>query len=660
MKVFSRLLPFWITFVVLFFSGLRFFFPERSLAYTGPRALLDLIFTLGLTNFVIMIAAALGHRLLRWFRLDDLTALEQAIFGIPIGLGVLAYGMLALGLIGWLTPGAVAAWLLVIAALTWNEWSSIIAQIPEQAKTLRDQWRGLGRGPKAIILLAAVILLATLIQSLAPPWDYDGLMYHLESPRQFLAANHMTFNSENWRASGPFTIEMLFSIGLAFGSNTYARLIHLTYAVILIFTTVAFSRRHFSKKTGWIAFAIMLGIPVLPIWASWANTHMGWAAYEFLSLYAVYTWTIERHRNWLVLAGITTGLALGSKFLSAGSAILLGFWILWQNRRDLKKLLVEAFFYAGVAILIALPWYIRSFMLTGNPVYPFIFGGPGWPPARLALLNEYLLNSFGAGSRWIDFLLLPYTVYAKNALFATLSIEMPSILFPLTLLYPWKHTGGERARPLALYAILWLLYWFNGSQQIRFMLPVFPILAILTAIVLQNLFSPRLNRLAVIGLLAGVGIVSLFYQVVTFVQYKPLPVILGLESKAEYLRRNLYDYGAMEYIANSLPGDARVFLIGDGQTYYCNDRCLPLSQESNWLFMLEENQSVEAVIKSLRMQEVTHILFSIGDMGWYIKFHDPNGRYRQATIFFFEQFAPRCGNELFQDDYIILYEFTCQ
>lgn len=79
---------------------LRFFFPERSLEYTCPRALLDLIFTLGLTNFVIMVAAALGRRLLHWFRLDDLTALEQAIFGIPIGLGILAYGMLTLGLIG--------------------------------------------------------------------------------------------------------------------------------------------------------------------------------------------------------------------------------------------------------------------------------------------------------------------------------------------------------------------------------------------------------------------------------------------------------------------------------------------------------------------------------------------------------------------------------
>ena len=245
----KRSLPVLIALTVATLLGaLRFFFPERSLEYTGPRALLDLAFALGLTAFVVLIAAALGHRLLRWFRLNDLTALEQAIFGIPIGLGVLAYGVLALGLIGWLTPGAVAAWLLVIAALTWNEWSSINSQIPEQAKTLRDQWRGLGRGPKAIILLAAVILLATLIQSLAPPWDYDGLMYHLESPRQFLAANHMTFNSENWRASGPFTIEMLFSIGLAFGSDTYARLIHLTYAVILIFTTVAFSRRHFSKK----------------------------------------------------------------------------------------------------------------------------------------------------------------------------------------------------------------------------------------------------------------------------------------------------------------------------------------------------------------------------------------------------------------------------
>jgi len=75
------------------------------------------------------------------------------------------------------------------------------------------------------------------------------------------------------------------------------------------------------------------------------------------------------------------------------------------------------------------------------------------------------------------------------------------------------------------------------------MLPVFPILAILTAIVLQNLFSPRLNRLAVIGFLAVVGIVTLIYQVGSLVKYQPLPAILGLESKAGYLRRNLYDYG---------------------------------------------------------------------------------------------------------------------
>jgi len=641
------------------FGVLRFFFPERSLEYTGPRALLDLAFALGMTALVILVAAALGSRLLSWFQLDDLTALEQAIFGIPIGLGVLAYGMLALGLIGWLTPTAVAVWLLVIAALTWNEWGSMLAHIPERTNSLRSRWWGLGRGSKAILLLAAVILLATLIQSLAPPWDYDGLMYHLESPRQFLAANQMTFNAENWRASGPFTIEMLFSIGLAFGSDSYARLIHLAYAVILVCATFAFSLRHFPNKTGWIAFAILLGIPVLPIWASWANIDVGWAAYEFLSLYAVFTWTIERRRSWLVLGGIATGLALGSKFLSAGSAILLGTWILWQNLRDFKKLLADAFSYGGVAILIALPWYFRSFMLTGNPIYPFIFGGPGWPPARLALLDEYL-GSFGAGSRWIDFLLLPYTVYAKNTLFTTLSIEMPSILFPLALLYPWKRTGGERARPLALYAILWLLYWFNGSQQVRFMLPVFPILAILTAIVLKNLFSPRLNRLVIIGLLAGLGIVTLIYQVGSLVKYQPLPTILGLESKTEYLRRNLYDYGAMTHITNSLLGDVRVFLIGDGQIYYCNDHCLPLSHESNWLFMLEENQGVEAVAKSLREQRVTHIFFSKGDMGWYVKFHDPGGRYRQAAIFFLEQFAPRCGNELYQDDYIILYEFTCQ
>jgi uncharacterized membrane protein YidH (DUF202 family) len=78
---------------------LRLLFPEHQMDAVGPRALLDTAFSLGFFLCTLLVAISIGAKVLRWFRFSELSKAEHFLFSAALGLGVLAYGMLTLGLI---------------------------------------------------------------------------------------------------------------------------------------------------------------------------------------------------------------------------------------------------------------------------------------------------------------------------------------------------------------------------------------------------------------------------------------------------------------------------------------------------------------------------------------------------------------------------------
>lgn len=223
---------------------------------------------------------------------------------------------------------------------------------------------------KLTIALCLGIFLLVLLQTLTPPWDYDGLMYHLEGPRLFLQAGQIVPLPENWLTYYPFLVEMLFGLGLAFGSDVFAKLVHLTFAVLLVLATYSAAARFTGRKHAWLAAAILVGIPIFPIWAGFAYSDMAWALYEFLAVYAALIW-IERRQSsdadevesasqprlpeWglLALAGALMGFALGTKYMALGGAGVLGLVVLWQSRKDgWRRVVRNAAVYGLAALLV--------------------------------------------------------------------------------------------------------------------------------------------------------------------------------------------------------------------------------------------------------------------------------------------------------------------
>jgi hypothetical protein len=168
-------------------------------------------------------ARGFGRFALRRLGLAAVDPLLGLMFSLAIGLGILAYGVLALGLVGWLTPPAVFAWVALGSALAWRE--SI-----RHGREWGDPYgpfRVLALGLKVGLWVAVAIFALSLIQALTPVWDYDGLMYHLQGPALFLKAGRLQILPDLWQANGPFTTEMLFLVGLAAGSDVVSKILHL-------------------------------------------------------------------------------------------------------------------------------------------------------------------------------------------------------------------------------------------------------------------------------------------------------------------------------------------------------------------------------------------------------------------------------------------------
>ncbi|MDX1524621.1 MAG: hypothetical protein R3264_23530, partial [Anaerolineae bacterium] len=210
-----------------------------------------------------------------------------------------------------------------------------------------------------------------------------------------------------------------------------------------------------------------------------------------------------------------------------------------------------------------------------------------------------------------------------------------------------------------------VLFWATGSQQSRFLLPLYPLFAVFAAKILIDLTSTALlkrwQRIIFGGLLgANILVATITLLIFIFVSVQPLGVITGFESKRAFLRRYVPDYIAVQQVMEDLSAEDRVLFMWDGMGYYCDQRCVPDPGQLQWTYIAMTSRFEQsAVVESLRRQGITHLLLSLDDANFILPFHDPTKIHQQALDFFQQEFRLACTTELYRDDHVILYELTC-
>jgi hypothetical protein len=646
--------------ILLSLVAWRLTMPKPGPDARGTATWIKIAFLLLLYVYINLAALGLGRFLLKYFVLSLLTKTEFALLAYLLGLGSLSAGIMILGLVGWLNAGTIFFWLAVAGAIALIEWRG------RGPLTWTDQFPRV----KSLYLILLQIILALgllllLLECLLPVWDYDALLYHLEVPRQFLAQGQFYFDPEVLRSAYPYLGEMLFLAGIAFDLDSLAKLVNLTYAILFLLSSCAFSRRFFGTESTYTTAGILIGVPAFWMWATWAGIDFAWGTYEFWSVYLVFLWLVDGKKNsrkWLILAGVMSGLAASTKYLSIPTLLIVGVLIVWKSVQDSKQPVKDAFSnlitFGLTSAVVAGAWYIKNWIWTGNPVYPLAFGGLGWEPLENQVLNDYVY-SFGVGKSWLDFLLLPYNVYAFHNRFSTIGLEIIHPVLWLAFLFPFIWKSSRKFDLIIVYTILGFVLWAVNSQVIRFLLPLTAFWSILAGAVIET-FPALWKNLVRFGLIGGFMLFNLLFQMVWVGEKGSLSYLSGMISASEYLQNMNYDARAIEHVQESLNVGENALFLWDGRSYYCEARCIPDDEQSTAVRLAIESPSPETLAKDLREDGITHLLLSKPDANWFITYHDPRGVHRQSLDYFTDTFFPACGKPVYSDQAMALYEITCR
>jgi hypothetical protein len=546
---------------------------------------------MGIGLFVLATALGLaaGRPLVR--SLSAASAWERWLFQIPLGLGVLAYVVLAAGWSGFVRAPVFWGLAAAVAAIAWG----ISLRIPKGKSVEPLGQRQLvgalsWMAPVAFVAIGAL----TLIGALAPPagWEWDSLSYQLAAPKAWVLAGRIHYLPYDHHSNFPFTWNMLYLWMLASGSIAAAKLFHWLCGLLLCAMVAVFARRHLKDghSVGLAASLAFVSLPLVVWESTTAYVDLATALFTWMSVHALVNAAddVQAGREgwagslrWLMVSAVSMGFALGTKmtclvFLAMGFVGI----VLWQPvlyRRFDKRSLSHAIAWASLATAVGSVWYVKTWIWTGNPVYPFfwsIFGGKFWNAENAA---RYAADqaAFGFGKGIPQAFFAPWDLTMERSLVPPgrgwvfteyvdfgLSPFLVAFLAPLLLL--WR-----RREPavgiLVLFGLGVLASWFVLMQQTRYLLPALPGFALAAAAAWAQA-SPLVRRFG-LGLL---GVCCLWAVVRGFDIAMPAwAVVTGGESEDRYLGRRLGPIStAQQWVNNETPADSKVLLVDEPRGFW--------------------------------------------------------------------------------------------
>ncbi len=602
----GRVLLVTIAIAWLFVVTVNYYLVHKPFTADNVVALLSALGDVVVVCALFALAAAVGRRLLHGLAFGS--ELEALVLETGLGLGVIALATLALGLLG-----------LVNRILFWSLLLGVLFLLRSEISCLRSGLRSLrltaeSSFERGLAVFCGLSLLIALLYALTPPASWDAQVSHLVIPKTVMQQGRITAPPDNVYFSVASLLEMLYLAVMLLKGDIAAQVVHWGLLVLLLGAVYSFGVRYFNSIIAWLASVILLAVPNLLLVSTWANSDLGVVFFGFAGVYALAIGRGTGRWEWFALAGAYGGLAAGAKYQGIAAAFALVV-LLWRTRWTLGAC------HMAFTALSAAPWYLRNWAFTGNPLYPFLFGGLRWDSFR-----EYWFSRFGTGlaNAPLQLLAAPWEatimgVEGKQGYEATIG-PLLLMLVPLVLL---TLSGQSRLRlhGLAIYSAVFYGFWLFGLansrnyMQGRQLLAAFPGLALVGAVAFDRL---RALDFAQFSLHRFARLVVLLVMLLTFSSYaieiiadNPLRFLAGLESRDDYLSRRLGPYyAAIQYVNHNLPTTSRVLFLWETRSYYAQRWVQPdasLDLFPHWTWQLPDADSVVALWRS---EGYTHVLMS--------------------------------------------------
>ena len=590
---------------------------------------------LGILIAALICAASVGWGLLT---IDGLVALFKSLsryldwghisnlwlFLIPLGFGIISLILLFSGMVGLIYPWL--AWLIIIVGI----FRLLIGLYKKRSLKagsgkLFEQVKKVNLIKVALlILILSNLLYPMLMNGLVPPSEWDELAYHLAVPKLYIHAHHIFYIPFIFQSNWPLGPQMLFMLGLLLGSSVASHILTWIMGVWVVLGLYYIAEMLIPGGGLWAA-ALFSGIPILQRLLGTALVDISLPFWGVFAFYGFFVYLQTRKNYFLVLAGLMAGFAANCKMTGLLYLLVIFIAIFFIKERNARNQITPILSFIIPGLLVTLPWYLRSYLFTGNPVFPFffdLFGGINWDSTGDSI-NLILWGKI--------FEKLPLTLTGLYRSVQYLSTS-PQLLggyggglgLPLLLLSSCGILYVVLKRPvnkllwfLIGYSVFFYLVWFGmGMLEIRYLHPIFISLAVIGTVPLVSLNDLRWNSKLT-------NFIQVFF-IVVLVGYSPWLTIsnygelesrlraeLSARAREDYLNKRIDILPAFKWINQNLDQNVKILLLPyENRGFYLDRDYIWGHLGAQRIIRFEEIQSPEELYSKLLALDVTHVLDS--------------------------------------------------
>ncbi len=381
---------------------------------------------------ILILYYLLGGKIRKLF-FRDVRAYSSFI-NIAVGLIAVNIGLAILGVFSLLRPDIIAGYLITSALIALYPLS--ILRVRQFHNTLPLSLLNLYLNPwkNRIVWGAALFVLIALLRLAVPETAEDA--YHTDLPVRYLAAHTTMLADRDVLHVIPYPqlAEMTYLIPIFFGDKEAARFIHFGLYLLILLLLCQIAKK---SEYRYAKFAPLLFVTT-PLVVRYSSS-------EYVDLFMVFTFLLSVlmlgknvSKKHIILSGILFGAVISTKvwMLVYMPALLVYMLVLdrqygiYQKSKRLLLFMISSFAIVSI-------WYIRAFLITGDPVFPIF--------AKLAYIGAVpsqkpsLFNYFGFNWEMFTppnlFILSPF--FFMGIVLCLLNFKMVYRLVRRTSLFPF-------------------------------------------------------------------------------------------------------------------------------------------------------------------------------------------------------------------------------
>ena len=295
------------------------------------------------------------------------------------------------------------------------------------------------------IIILAVILFYSFILTCLPQTQSDGLVYRLTFLNELkdLGAIPFHYYQWDWVTSQSMKLALVpgFFINNEYGASIQIYIFYIIFSLILFRIFISFK---LEKDTSLIFLIILISAPFIWIESFSIFFEIPSLCFVFAAIFSLIIKDKTNNNYYIYLSSLFAAFAITIKINNLAFIFTFFFAYLLLSRMILKKSFIslkELIICLLISLIICAPWFLWTYNITGNPIYPFLNNlFPNSIPGIVTILPEYKELFYYTPSIQ-NIILFPYNLFNNGFIFHSLDGSTniwPIYLFfllPIFLLY---------------------------------------------------------------------------------------------------------------------------------------------------------------------------------------------------------------------------------